>query len=237
LRRIAFSESDAIRDEMEVWRSQPSMFFKGLLERADSTLISQGYPEEEHVSQARMDAMRSRLHIAHLQYAAWSQASSLFEDLDRMGRKTPSSVMAALKQDSQLLGRMVGVVLASKEVQRWLSGKLDQVLTNSEYLRPFFVRMRDENGSAIIHTDTTYPAARNPRDGTVELVLTSLLREGAPEVSASTYLRALWPVIQKHTEARKLTGEAFDCIGDFAISTHPDTVPPCFCLLIVRDFD
>ncbi|KDQ14270.1 hypothetical protein BOTBODRAFT_55453 [Botryobasidium botryosum FD-172 SS1] len=168
-------------------------------------------------SQARTDAMRSRLHILHLQYAAWSQASSLFEYLDKIGRKTPSSVMAALKQDSSLLGHMAGVVLACKELQKWLGGKLDQLLTSSEYLKPFFIRRRDENGSAAIHPNLANPEARNPKDGTIELVLTSLLREGGPESNPSTLLRALWPVLQKHTEASKITADAFDCLGDFGI--------------------
>ncbi|KDQ06213.1 hypothetical protein BOTBODRAFT_49496 [Botryobasidium botryosum FD-172 SS1] len=216
--------ADAIRDQMEVWRTQPDMFFGGLLERAASTIISPGLAKEFHASQARMDAMRSRLHISHvcqlphphsrfeapttvllttdnqIQYAAWSQASSFFEDVEKMGLKTPSAVISAFKKDNDFLGRII-----------------PQVLTSSEYLRPFFIRYRDEEGVAIVQTDHSNPKRATLKDTTIEWLLTDLYRDGFPNITAASLLRILWPVLQKHTEAEKVSAEAFDTIGDFAI--------------------
>lgn len=60
------SVQDSIRDQMEVWRTQPEAFFDGLLARAASTLVTAGCSPENLESQSRVDAMRSRLHIAHV---------------------------------------------------------------------------------------------------------------------------------------------------------------------------
>lgn len=77
-----------------------------------------------------------------LQYAAWSQASDIMDDLAKMGLTNPRAVIGACEKDPQLLGRLVAMVLGVTELCRWWYGKLGQVLTNSDYLRPYFDRYR-----------------------------------------------------------------------------------------------
>ncbi|KAG8948945.1 hypothetical protein FRC04_009146 [Tulasnella sp. 424] len=221
LRRIAFSEFDHIRDQMEAWRTQPGFFIEGLRERAKSTICTPGdaAPGDEW-GQACMDAMRSRLHLAHTQYAAWSQAASLFEDFDRMGATTAPAVLKVIKKDGHMLGRLVAVICATKELGRWQDGKLPQVLTSSEYLRPFFHRTRDKTGLSRIYTNDTYASRADMKTGTIELFLANWLTIGGHGSGGATLLAALRELTLDPREAAKVTSEALDTIGDFGPVTE-----------------
>ncbi|KAG8948944.1 hypothetical protein FRC04_009145 [Tulasnella sp. 424] len=215
LRRIAFSEFDHIRDQMEAWRTQPGFFIEGLRERAKSTISNPGdaAPGKEW-SQACMDAMRSRLHLAHTQYAAWSRAASLFEDLDRMGATTAPAVLKVIKKDSHILGRLVAMLCATIELGRWQNGKLAQVLTSSEYLRPFFHRTRDKNGVSQIYTNEAYARRANRETNSIELFLTNWLKVGGPRAGGAPILAELRKRTSDPKEAAKLSSEALQTIGD-----------------------
>ncbi|KAG8909947.1 hypothetical protein FRC01_006632, partial [Tulasnella sp. 417] len=215
LRRIAFSEFDHIRDQMEAWRTQPNFFFDGLRERARSTIITPGdaAPGEEW-SQACMDAMRSRLHLAQTQYAAWSQAARLFEDFDQMGATTASAALNVIKRDSYMLGRLVGLLCAISELERWQTGKLPQVLTSSEYLRPFFHRTRDQNGISKIYTNDAHARRANMRTNSIELFLANWRQIGGQALAGPALLAELRKLTVH--EAAKVTSEALQTIGDLA---------------------
>ncbi|KAG9014161.1 hypothetical protein FRB94_014254 [Tulasnella sp. JGI-2019a] len=101
LRCIAYSGFDSIRNQMEGWRTQPEFFFKGLLERAESTILSPGIPEHEKSSTSCKNGMQSRLHISHLQYAAWLQAAAVFEYFDEMGWTNPAVIINAFMNDNR----------------------------------------------------------------------------------------------------------------------------------------
>ncbi|KAG8947249.1 hypothetical protein FRC00_009195 [Tulasnella sp. 408] len=211
---------DHIRDQMEVWRTRPDMFVKGLVERAHSTIIFDGYPENERFSQACMDAMRSRMHISHLQYAAWSQAATLFEELDNKGLNTSASVMKAIKTDRELLGRVAAMVCHVLELQRWWCGKLPQVLTSCKAIRPYFIRKRLPTGSAIVIKDSAYCKRHPPKDKSIEFVLAGLYETTTSVLPAPTHLREIHKAIQNPKEAEKFTAEAYDTIGDYAIAVE-----------------
>lgn len=70
LRRIAYSQFDAIQDQLEAWRTQPRIFFDALLERAESTILSPGIPEHQKEEISCLNAVQSRLHIAHVRLSA-----------------------------------------------------------------------------------------------------------------------------------------------------------------------
>lgn len=220
MRRIAFSEYDHIRDQMEVWRTRPDMFVKGLVERAHSTIIFDRYPESERFNQACMDAMRSRMHISHLQYAAWSQAATLFKELDNKGLTTSASVMRAIKIDRELLGRVAAMVCHVLELERWWSGKLPQVLTSCKAIRPYFIRKRLPTGSAVVLTDAEYCRRNPPKNWSIEFALTGIYETTSLLISAPTHLREIHTAIQDPKEAQKLTAEAYDTIGDYAIAAE-----------------
>ncbi|KDQ11586.1 hypothetical protein BOTBODRAFT_453198 [Botryobasidium botryosum FD-172 SS1] len=213
-RRIAFSQFDAIRDQIEVWRTEPEMFIGGLLERAASTIVSDDTPAATRVTQARMDAFRSRLHISHLQYAAWSRASSWFNEISVMGLNSPSAVLSALKKDDEFLGRTVGMVLMVIELEKWLDGKVSQELTSSDYLRPFFIRTRAERSATIVPNPNKYF-----RPGSLEWLLGQVIPKGGV-VNLLSSMHELWPLLQKPSEARKVSAAAFDTLGDHGIASE-----------------
>lgn len=66
----------------------------------------------------------------------------LFDELDQRDLKTTAAITAAYKSDDAFLGRIVNVALWTKELSRWYSGKIRQVITSSDRLRPYFVRER-----------------------------------------------------------------------------------------------
>ncbi|KAG8994236.1 hypothetical protein FRB90_000503 [Tulasnella sp. 427] len=200
---------------MEAWRTQPDYSLMGLQERAKSTIITPGSaaPGEQWI-QACTDAMRSRLHLAHTQYAAWSQAAALFADLDRMGATTAPAVLKILKKDNTMLGRLVAVLCAVIELGRWQQGKLPQVLTSSEYLRPYFHRTRDQTGISKVYTNNDFATRAKMPVESIECLLAHWLRLGGQKYGGAPLLAELHKRTLDPMEAAKLTAEALETIAN-----------------------
>lgn len=77
-----------------------------------------------------------------LAHSAWSQAAAMFEDLAALGVTTPRSLERAYKKDVNLAWRLLRTFTAVAELFRQMSGQVDQIVTYSEYYRPWFKRYR-----------------------------------------------------------------------------------------------
>ena len=77
-----------------------------------------------------------------LGHSAWSHATELFEDLAKQGITSPRSIERAYKKDSNLFWRLLRMITAVAELERTMNGHVDQLVTYSEYYRPWFKRYR-----------------------------------------------------------------------------------------------
>ena len=72
----------------------------------------------------------------------WSYAVDLFDDLERNGLTTSSSIERAYKKDPQLMWRFVSLFTKVNVLHNYLLNKLADALSWSEHFRPYFLRTR-----------------------------------------------------------------------------------------------
>lgn len=66
----------------------------------------------------------------------------MFEEFDRRNLHNTAAIIKVMSSDDGFLGRIVGVALWANELNRQYAGKMTQVITASDYLKPFFIRTR-----------------------------------------------------------------------------------------------
>ena len=86
--------------------------------------------------------MTIEVNAMQLAHSAWFQATSLFEDLAEEGFTTPRSLERAYKKDDELFWRLLRTFTAVMEYDRQIFGHVCQIVSYSEYYRPWFKRYR-----------------------------------------------------------------------------------------------
>ncbi|KAG9020665.1 hypothetical protein FRB95_003782 [Tulasnella sp. JGI-2019a] len=94
-----------------------------------------------------------------------------------MGWTNPAVIINAFKNDNHLLGRLMAMVLAVIELNRWWSGKIPQVLTCSKFLTQYFIRTRGYDGHYTIRVNATYCRSHPCKEGTIEFMLVSMVEK------------------------------------------------------------
>ncbi|KAJ6620339.1 hypothetical protein B0H10DRAFT_2022400 [Mycena sp. CBHHK59/15] len=216
-RALAVSEFDKARDTFEVWHADLRIFLEGIFKRSPTTLIypeAVGRPEEPIY---KMDyAFRASLHGVTLAYMAWGHAVDLFEELDRRGLTTTSAIERAYKQDSALMWRLVACLCKISYLDGHLWERFSEVLSWSEYYRPYFKRFRTPTGSSRIEVNRTYVRQR----GGYETELDNVIIESLDTDSSSNpaFFDAVLKCLDKNpSEATKFSSEAYEEMGDIAI--------------------
>ncbi|KZV62138.1 hypothetical protein PENSPDRAFT_692773 [Peniophora sp. CONT] len=222
-RAIAISELDRVRDESVALRADVELFTRKLFARQESIIAS---PETLRSIQA-VTAPLFMFHsieghnVLQLAHSAWSQAASLFEDLAEKGLTTPRSLERAYKKDDKLFWRLLRAFTAVMELDRQMFGHACQIVSHSEYYRPWFKRYRD--GRAHIEIDKTAVRTRPPADSLDHAVLKCFNME--PDS---------WPIVEFFGELRlatkrdarvgqRFSAAAYEILGDY--STVQEFVP------------
>ncbi|KAJ7668353.1 hypothetical protein B0H17DRAFT_1018509 [Mycena rosella] len=221
LRAIAISEADKVQDTMEMWRTHPETFMDGLMKRAESTIPSPQILDQgsDYIRFHKIDdAFRSRLYTLHLARMTWSHAASLFEDLARLGLTTGSSIERAYQQDSKLMWRFVSCIANVNVLSMNYSARMLQELSWSEHFRPYFKRWRTVQGLAIMEEDKAYTRRNGYGSDTNldQLIVRAVCDWTSVGPAFFDLLSKI--LIQFPLEANKFSEEAFNEIGDYAIS-------------------
>ncbi|KAF7353780.1 Regulation of transcription from pol ii promoter-related protein [Mycena venus] len=217
-RAMAISEFDKARDTFEIWHSDIPMFIQAIGARAPTTLINPeikvGSPEEAIY---KMDyAFRACLHAVTLSYMTWGHAVDVFEELDRRGLTTTSSIERAYKQDSALMWRLVGCLCKISYLAGHLWERFTEIMSWCDYYRPFFKRYRTPSRQeSRVEIDHAY--LKRHKDDTTPLdsvIINSIETDSSYRVAF--FDNVLKCLDQDPTEAKKFSNEAFQELGDLA---------------------
>ncbi|VDB83236.1 unnamed protein product [Peniophora sp. CBMAI 1063] len=222
-RAIAISELDRVRDDYAAMRADSQLFTERILTRRESIIPSPEIVEIGRSSPAYLwvrtteDAWRAITLLQHLAHSAWSQAATLFEDLAEKGITTPRALERAYKRDLDLFWRLLRVITAVAELERAMVGQSAQIITYSEYYRPWFKRYRTPDGWSHIDVDKDAVTARSPADALDRAVMRVCTT--GPD-AAPTML--LWRELKLATKrdarvGKRFSAEAYEFMGDFAI--------------------
>ncbi|KAJ6497109.1 hypothetical protein C8R47DRAFT_1113871 [Mycena vitilis] len=220
-RVLAVSEFDKARDTYEIWHTDVMTFLDPMLKLAPTTLISPeikvGSPEERIY---RLDyAFRASLHTVTLSHMSWGHAVDLFEELDRRGLTTTSAIERAYQKDSALMWRLVTCLCNISYLYGHLWERFTEVMSWSEYYRPYFKRYRTLSGESRIEINHAYlkqvGGYATPMDN---LIIEAIHTDAFWQVAF--YDNLLKWLDKSPSEASKFSTEAYEVMGDVAIASE-----------------
>ncbi|KAJ6577852.1 hypothetical protein B0H19DRAFT_932770 [Mycena capillaripes] len=217
-RAMAVSEFDKAKDTFEIWHRDVKMFLDVMLKRAPTTLISPeikiGSPEERIY---RLDyAFRACLHAVTLSYMTWGHAVEVFEELDRRGLASTSAIERAYQQDSALMWRLVACLCKISYLDGHLWERFTEIMSWSEYYRPYFKRYRTLDGRSRIEVNREYLKQRGGYPTPLDNLIIDAIDTDAGGHPAF-FDNVLKCLDQNPTEAAKFSNEAYQELGDIAI--------------------
>ncbi|VDB83237.1 unnamed protein product [Peniophora sp. CBMAI 1063] len=222
-RAIALSELDRVRDEAVALRADIELFTRKLIARQESIIPSPETVRLARVSPIQMhiktgqDAWRAITILQHLAHSAWYQAASLFEHLAERGLTTPRSLEREYKKDDELFWRLLRTFTAVMEFDRQMGGQTCQIVSHSEYYRPWFKRYRTEDGVGRVEIDHDAVKARPPADSLDHAVLNCFIL--SPDGWPTIVFFAELQLAVKHDArvGQRFSPAAYEIIGDYAI--------------------
>ncbi|KAJ6606315.1 hypothetical protein DFH09DRAFT_1269321 [Mycena vulgaris] len=216
-RAMAISEFDKARDTFEVWHTDISIFVHGILKRAPTTLINPeiiGRPEEIVY---KMDyAFRACIHAVTLSYMTWGHAVDVFEELDRRGLVTTSAIERAYRQDSELMWRLTCILTKISYLAGHLWERFTEIMSWSEYYRPYFKRYRALQGSSRVEINRAYVKQCGGYATALDNVIIEAIDTDASPRPAF-FEHVLKNLNENPAEAEKFSSEAYEEMGDIAI--------------------
>ncbi|KAJ7494460.1 hypothetical protein B0H11DRAFT_1802789 [Mycena galericulata] len=219
-RAVAISEFDKARDTFEIWHTDIKGFLDGMLARAPTTLINPeikvGTPEERIY---RLDyAFRAGLHAVTLSYMTWGHAVDLFEEFDRRGLTTTSAIERAYKQDSALMWNLVACLCKISYLAGHLWERFTEIMSWSEYYRPYFKRYRTLGGSSRVEINRAYIKQRGGYATLLDNVIIEAIDTDAISPGHSAFFDNVMKCLNENpAEANKFSNEAYEEMGDNAI--------------------
>ncbi|KAK7035873.1 regulation of transcription from pol ii promoter-related protein [Favolaschia claudopus] len=216
-RAMAIAEFDKARDTYEIWHTDYEVLLDVVQERTPSSLLSPNV--ELGTLHERLDrvnhAFTSCLHAVTLSYMIWGHALDVFEELDRRGLASTSAIERAYQRDPALMWRLVLCLCHIDYLRGHLWERLTEVMSWSEYYRPYFKRYRSPNAGSRIEVDRTYLR----QNGGFKTVLDNVIIEGMDTDASHNpgfFDNVLKYLDQNPTEANKFSNEAFQTLGDVA---------------------
>ncbi|KAJ7063660.1 hypothetical protein C8F01DRAFT_1368173 [Mycena amicta] len=220
-RAIAMSEFDKARDTMEAWHTSPEIFFETVRTRASSVLVDSIYLKVQEGKKGdeilALDcAFRSCLQKITLSHMIWGQALELFEEFDRRGLLTTSAIERAYRSDSAFMWRLATCLCNVKFLARQLWEQFAEVISWSEYYRPFFIRRRLNSITTRIEVNRAYVKSLGGYPTGMDCTIVERLNQSFVG-HGGFFENILMHMSKDPSEMKKFSPEAFREMGDLAI--------------------
>ncbi|KAJ7700884.1 hypothetical protein B0H17DRAFT_1247676 [Mycena rosella] len=217
-RALAISEFDKAKDTFEMWHTDINFFLEAIRNRAPTTLINPEIilrPGQEDIH--RMDyAFRASLHGVTLSYMTWGHSADVFEELDRRGLVSTSAIERAYKHDPALMWRLVACLCRISYLEGHLWERFTEIMSWSEYYRPYFKRYRTPNGSSRVEINRSYLKQRGGYRTPLDNVIIEAIDTDA-NTQPAFFDNVLKCLDENPAEAAKFSSEAYQEMGDIAI--------------------
>ncbi|KAJ7460843.1 hypothetical protein B0H11DRAFT_2057030, partial [Mycena galericulata] len=145
-------------------------------------------------------------------------AVDLFEEFDRRGLTTTSAIERAYKQDSALMWNLVACLCKISYLAGHLWERFTEIMSWSEYYRPYFKRYRTLGGSSRVEINRAYIKQRGGYATLLDNVIIEAIDTDAISPGHSAFFDNVMKCLNENpAEANKFSNEAYEEMGDNAI--------------------